>query len=247
MWVNPRSGEERGAIRVGGVSQERGAKYSAAFSKSNRPPDGLSARLPVKTRPDAAGCLRAGIYRAYLDFARCTHGTPPPCVFTRTGPMPVVKTALSVNLNKVALLRNARDLDVPSVERAARICLDAGADGLDGAPAPGPPPHPPARRRRARRNPRGHRRRVQRRGQPVRRGGARLSGVCRTRGAGERSRGRGAVHARPGRARPADLGPRVGPRPRRRPPPPARRAAEGLRLPHQPLHGRRRRGDGRRR
>ena len=45
-------------------------------------------------------------------------------------------TALSVNLNKVALLRNARDLDLPSVARAARVCLDAGADGLTVHPRP---------------------------------------------------------------------------------------------------------------
>ncbi|MEP0548771.1 MAG: pyridoxine 5'-phosphate synthase [Rhodothermales bacterium] len=50
--------------------------------------------------------------------------------------MHAAKTALSVNLNKVALLRNARDLDVPSVERAARTCLDAGADGLTVHPRP---------------------------------------------------------------------------------------------------------------
>ena len=50
--------------------------------------------------------------------------------------MPGEKTALSVNLNKVALLRNARDLDLPSVERAARVCLDAGADGLTVHPRP---------------------------------------------------------------------------------------------------------------
>ena len=50
--------------------------------------------------------------------------------------MPDAKTALSVNLNKVALLRNARDLDLPSVERAARVCLDAGADGLTVHPRP---------------------------------------------------------------------------------------------------------------
>lgn len=46
------------------------------------------------------------------------------------------RPALSVNLNKVALLRNARDLDLPSVERAARICLDAGADGIPVPPRP---------------------------------------------------------------------------------------------------------------
>ena len=45
-------------------------------------------------------------------------------------------TKLSVNLNKVALLRNARTIGIPSVNRAARICLDAGADGLTLHPRP---------------------------------------------------------------------------------------------------------------
>jgi pyridoxine 5-phosphate synthase len=37
---------------------------------------------------------------------------------------------LSVNVNKVATLRNARGGTVPSVERAAATCLDAGAPGI---------------------------------------------------------------------------------------------------------------------
>jgi len=37
---------------------------------------------------------------------------------------------LSVNVNKVATLRNARGGAVPSVERAVRTCLDAGAPGI---------------------------------------------------------------------------------------------------------------------
>jgi pyridoxine 5-phosphate synthase len=37
---------------------------------------------------------------------------------------------LSVNLNKVALLRNSRGHDNPSPRVAAHACLDAGADGL---------------------------------------------------------------------------------------------------------------------
>ena len=45
-------------------------------------------------------------------------------------------TVLSVNLNKVALLRNQRDLDLPSVVRTGRICLDAGAHGLTIHPRP---------------------------------------------------------------------------------------------------------------
>jgi pyridoxine 5-phosphate synthase len=43
---------------------------------------------------------------------------------------------LSVNLNKVALLRNTRSLGIPSVTRAARIALAAGADGITIHPRP---------------------------------------------------------------------------------------------------------------
>ena len=45
-------------------------------------------------------------------------------------------TALSVNLNKVALLRNTRPLTIPSVTRAARIAIDAGAHGITVHPRP---------------------------------------------------------------------------------------------------------------
>jgi pyridoxine 5-phosphate synthase len=45
-------------------------------------------------------------------------------------------TKLSVNLNKVALLRNTRTIGIPSVTKAARICLDAGAHGLTLHPRP---------------------------------------------------------------------------------------------------------------
>ena len=45
-------------------------------------------------------------------------------------------TQLSVNVNKIALLRNQRDLDIPSVTGAARICLDAGAAGITVHPRP---------------------------------------------------------------------------------------------------------------
>jgi pyridoxine 5-phosphate synthase len=41
-----------------------------------------------------------------------------------------MSTALSVNLNKVALVRNTRHLGIPSVTRAATICLGAGAHGV---------------------------------------------------------------------------------------------------------------------
>ena len=45
-------------------------------------------------------------------------------------------TALSVNLNKVALVRNTRHLGIPSVTRAAAICLQAGAHGITVHPRP---------------------------------------------------------------------------------------------------------------
>ena len=45
-------------------------------------------------------------------------------------------TLLSVNVNKVALLRNARQLDIPSVVGAALSCLQAGADGITVHPRP---------------------------------------------------------------------------------------------------------------
>jgi pyridoxine 5-phosphate synthase len=43
---------------------------------------------------------------------------------------------LSVNLNKVALLRNSRHTGVPDVLKFARIAHDAGADGLTVHPRP---------------------------------------------------------------------------------------------------------------
>ncbi len=45
-------------------------------------------------------------------------------------------TQLSVNLNKVALLRNSRTLGIPSVTRSAAIALDAGAYGITVHPRP---------------------------------------------------------------------------------------------------------------
>ncbi len=45
-------------------------------------------------------------------------------------------TKLSVNVNKVALLRNTRHLGIPSVTRAATLCLQAGAAGITVHPRP---------------------------------------------------------------------------------------------------------------
>ena len=43
---------------------------------------------------------------------------------------------LSVNLNKIALLRNSRRTGVPDVRHFGRIAHDAGADGLTMHPRP---------------------------------------------------------------------------------------------------------------
>jgi len=45
-------------------------------------------------------------------------------------------TVLSVNVNKIAVLRNSRGGDAPDVLRAARACLDAGAHGITVHPRP---------------------------------------------------------------------------------------------------------------
>ena len=46
------------------------------------------------------------------------------------------RTALSVNVNKVALLRNSRALDTPNVVEAATWALQAGAEGITIHPRP---------------------------------------------------------------------------------------------------------------
>ena len=45
-------------------------------------------------------------------------------------------THLSINVNKVALVRNTRHLGIPSVTRAAELCLQAGAHGITVHPRP---------------------------------------------------------------------------------------------------------------
>ncbi len=58
-----------------------------------------------------------------------------PLVITGLDPR-AAPTALSVNVNKVALLRNQRPLGVPSVVGLARIALQAGAHGITVHPRP---------------------------------------------------------------------------------------------------------------
>ena len=45
-------------------------------------------------------------------------------------------TALSVNVNKIAVLRNSRGGSEPDVVQAASTCLDAGAHGITVHPRP---------------------------------------------------------------------------------------------------------------
>ncbi|MBD3648633.1 MAG: pyridoxine 5'-phosphate synthase [Pseudomonadales bacterium] len=46
------------------------------------------------------------------------------------------KTRLSVNLNKIALVRNSRETTIPDVVQAARTAIDAGARGITVHPRP---------------------------------------------------------------------------------------------------------------
>ena len=47
-----------------------------------------------------------------------------------------LRTALSVNVNKIALLRNTRHLGIPDVVALSRIALEAGAQGITVHPRP---------------------------------------------------------------------------------------------------------------
>lgn len=46
------------------------------------------------------------------------------------------KAALSINLNKIALIRNSRKTAIPDVLTHARYCIDSGADGITVHPRP---------------------------------------------------------------------------------------------------------------
>ena len=45
-------------------------------------------------------------------------------------------TALSINLNKISLLRNSRKGNYPNVLQHAQLCIDNGADGITVHPRP---------------------------------------------------------------------------------------------------------------
>jgi pyridoxine 5-phosphate synthase len=56
--------------------------------------------------------------------------------FAHDGNATLGTTALSINLNKIALIRNSRDTEYPSVVEHAQMCIDAGADGITVHPRP---------------------------------------------------------------------------------------------------------------
>ena len=45
-------------------------------------------------------------------------------------------TALSVNVNKFALIRNARGADLPNLYDISKKCIEFGADGITVHPRP---------------------------------------------------------------------------------------------------------------
>ena len=45
-------------------------------------------------------------------------------------------TFLSVNVNKFALIRNARDADLPNLYNISKKCIEYGADGITVHPRP---------------------------------------------------------------------------------------------------------------
>ena len=53
---------------------------------------------------------------------------------------PTAMTLLSVNLNKIAVLRNSRGGSEPDICRAAQTCIDAGLRRHHRASAAGPAP-----------------------------------------------------------------------------------------------------------
>ena len=143
-------------------------------------------------------------------------------------------TALSVNVNKIALLRNQRAAGDPERRRPVAHRARGGRARHHRAPAARRAPHPRRRRPRARRAAEGlARRRAQHRRQPVPEPDA-----ARARAAPA------SVHLRSRRRGAGDLGPRLGPRRRRRPPGAARRRGARARHPGQPVHGRRSGRDG---
>src|SRR5690606_604596 len=100
--------------------------------------------------PRCSACWRSG--SAARAATRTSSSTPPNCTACASRPRPTARpvatsprrpdgnasgvAVLSVNLNKIAVLRNSRGGDEPGIVRAARTCLDAGAHGITVHPRP---------------------------------------------------------------------------------------------------------------
>ena len=111
---------------------------AAAFTAVLRACGPVMAELQAPTAHAAALPLRGQHPAHPADDDRPAEPVNParmPCIskHPRSASM---KTALSVNLNKVALVRNTRHLGIPSVTRAATLCLQAGAHGITVHPRP---------------------------------------------------------------------------------------------------------------
>jgi pyridoxine 5-phosphate synthase len=77
------------------------------------------------------------VHGAQKQLERAAHrDVAAPSIMPAMPPRTRSRPRLSVNLNKVALLRNQRDLPIPSVIRAAQVCIRSGAHGITVHPRP---------------------------------------------------------------------------------------------------------------
>ncbi len=224
------------------MGRERGARpvpaAPAGYSRRSRngktagrpgPECGRSA-LPVGGEP--GGRVWTGpvaVPRTPRAPGTCSRLPRPPAL-----PLPPV-TRLSVNLNKAALMRNARGGARPDLDRLGRVAVEAGAVGLTLHPRPDGR-HALASDVEALAAwlpDGGHELNVE--GNPFEGAGThRRLRVPRVHGHPS-PRAPDPGHARPRRPGPAHERPRVGPRPRRRAAGPARRRAPRARLPGEPV------------
>src|SRR5687768_1733989 len=112
----PREGQSRVAEQVGPRHMPPPQALVASCG------EGLSASSSLgRNQIDAATARRASLVR-----------------YTKSEPLTSAArmTKLSVNVNKVATVRNARGGSEPDVVNAARLCLEAGAGGITVHPRP---------------------------------------------------------------------------------------------------------------
>ena len=110
------------------LNNPRGGVWSEQRDSNPRPPVPQTGALP-----DCA-MLRP---RRFSTSAPPIPQSPDVACFKNAGSAIVPRMArLSVNLNKIALLRNSRRTGVPDMARFARLALDSGAAGLTVHPRP---------------------------------------------------------------------------------------------------------------